>query len=431
MTSVADKAAIVAVGGREVLDSRGWPTVEAEIRLACGIVARSSAPAGASVGAAEAKELRDGEKRMSGRGVRRAVAALNGDINAALRGMDSRRQADIDAALVAADNSEDKSRLGANAILAASLAAAIAGARAEDVWLHRHLGGGTTMPIPLMNIINGGAHAANNLDIQEFMIVPAGFDDFPSALFAGAEIFHALKDSLRRRGHATAVGDEGGFAPDLRGTREALDLLMESIAAAGFEPGRQVMLALDCAASEFCNGGVYELPGENFRGDSAALTEWLAALRDNYPIASIEDGCDENDWEGWRRLTERLGGRTQLVGDDLFATNIARLQKGADSGAANALLAKPNQIGTVTETKEAAAAARRLNYRVILSHRSGDTERAELADLAVAWDAGQIKTGAPCRGERTAKYNRLLTIADELGTAATYPGAAGLNFLNE
>ena len=431
MTSVADKAAIVAVGGREVLDSRGWPTVEAEIRLAGGIVARSSAPAGASVGAAEAKELRDGEKRMGGRGVRRAVAALNGDINAALRGMDSRRQADIDAALVAADNSEDKSRLGANAVLAASLAAAIAGARAEDVWLHRHLGGGTTMPIPLMNIINGGAHAANNLDIQEFMIVPAGFDDFPSALFAGAEIFHALKDSLRRRGHATAVGDEGGFAPDLRGTREALDLLMESIVAAGFEPGRQVMLALDCAASEFCNSGVYELPGENFCGDSAALTEWLAALRDDYPIASIEDGCDENDWEGWRRLTERLGGRTQLVGDDLFATNIARLQKGADSGAANALLAKPNQIGTVTETKEAAAAARRLNYRVILSHRSGDTERAELADLAVAWDAGQIKTGAPCRGERTAKYNRLLTIADELGAAATYPGAAGLNFLNE
>ena len=424
----ADKAAIVAVGGREVLDSRGWPTVEAEIRLAGGIVARSSAPAGASVGAAEAKELRDGEKRMGGRGVRRAVAALNGDINATLRGMDSRRQADIDAALVAADNSEDKSRLGANAVLAASLAAAIAGARAEDVWLHRHLGGGTTMPIPLMNIINGGAHAANNLDIQEFMIVPSGFDDFSSALFAGAEIFHALKDSLRRRGHATAVGDEGGFAPDLRGTREALDLLMESIASAGFEPGRQVMLALDCAASEFCNSGVYELPGENFRGDSAALTEWLAALRDNYPIASIEDGCDENDWEGWRRLTERLGGRTQLVGDDLFATNIARLQKGADSGAANALLAKPNQIGTVTETKEAAAAARRLNYRVILSHRSGDTERAELADLAVAWDAGQIKTGAPCRGERTAKYNRLLTIADELGTAATYPGAAGLNF---
>ena len=413
------------------MDSRGWPTVEAEIRLAGGIVARSSAPAGASVGAAEAKELRDGEKRMDGRGVRRAVAALNGDINAALRGMDSRRQADIDAALVAADNSEDKSRLGANAILAASLAAAIAGARAEDVWLHRHLGGGTTMPIPLMNIINGGAHAANNLDIQEFMIVPAGFDDFPSALFAGAEIFHALKDSLRRRGHATAVGDEGGFAPDLRGTREALDLLMESIASAGFEPGRQVMLALDCAASEFCNSGVYELPGENFRGDSAALTEWLAALRDNYPIASIEDGCDENDWEGWRRLTERLGGRTQLVGDDLFATNIARLQKGADSGAANALLAKPNQIGTVTETKAAAAAARRLNYRVILSHRSGDTERAELADLAVAWDAGQIKTGAPCRGERTAKYNRLLAIADELGAAVTYPGAAGLNFLNE
>ena len=427
----ADKAAIVAVGGREVLDSRGWPTVEAEIRLAGGIVARSSAPAGASVGAAEAKELRDGEKRMGGRGVRRAVAALNGDINTALRGMDSRRQADIDAALIAADNSEDKSRLGANAILAASLAAAIAGARAEDVWLHQHLGGGTTMPIPLMNIINGGAHAANNLDIQEFMIVPAGFDDFPSALFAGAEIFHALKDSLRRRGHATAVGDEGGFAPDLRGTREALDLLMESIASAGFEPGRQVMLALDCAASEFCNNGVYELPGENFRGDSAALTEWLAALRDNYPIVSIEDGCDENDWEGWRRLTERLGGRTQLVGDDLFATNIARLQKGADSGAANALLAKPNQIGTVTETKEAAAAARRLNYRVILSHRSGDTERAELADLAVAWDAGQIKTGAPCRGERTAKYNRLLTIADELGAAATYPGVAGLNFLNE
>ena len=427
----ADKAAIVAVGGREVLDSRGWPTVEAEIRLAGGIVARSSTPAGASVGAAEAKELRDGEKRMGGRGVRRAVAALNGDINAALRGMDSRRQADIDAALVAADNSEDKSRLGANAILAASLAAAIAGARAEDVWLHQHLGGGTTMPIPLMNIINGGAHAANNLDIQEFMIVPAGFDDFPSALFAGAEIFHALKDSLRRRGHATAVGDEGGFAPDLRGTREALDLLMESIASAGFEPGRQVMLALDCAASEFCNNGVYELPGENFRGDSAALTEWLAVLRDNYPIASIEDGCDENDWEGWRWLTERLGRRTQLVGDDLFATNIARLQKGADSGAANALLAKPNQIGTVTETKEAAAAARRLNYRVILSHRSGDTERAELADLAVAWDAGQIKTGAPCRGERTAKYNRLLTIADELGAAATYPGATGLNFLNE
>lgn len=425
MPAVCD-AAITEVRGREIIDSRGNPTVEARVRLANGIVAYAAAPSGASTGAGEAVELRDGEARVMGRGSRIAAAHVGDEIAAALSGMDACQQESIDAALIAADGSTDKSRLGANAMLAVSLAVAKAGAAAANMPLHRHLGGGTKLPLPLMNILNGGRHAANTLDLQEFMIVPSGFDDFESALFAGVEIFHRLKKLLQTGGHATAVGDEGGFAPDLRGTEEALALLAEAILQAGYVPGKQVAIALDVAASELHAADIYTLPGEGFRGDAAAFVELLSVWRERYPIVSIEDGCAENDWDGWRLLSKQLGANTQLVGDDLFVTNCALLQKGVALGVANALLAKPNQIGTLSETRQAVRLAQESGYAAIVSHRSGETEYAELADLSVAWDAGQIKTGAPCRGERTAKYNRLLRIADELGEAAVYAGAAVL-----
>ncbi len=430
MPAVADSA-IVKVCGREILDSRGNPTVAAEVQLANGVIADAAAPSGASTGVAEAVELRDGETRLMGRGTRQAASHLNNEIAKALVGLDSQQQQNIDDALLAADGSKNKSRLGANALLAASLAAAKAGALSAGVPLYQHLGLGLngnskTLPTPMMNILNGGAHAANNLDVQEFMIVPADFADFPTALFAGVEIFHTLKSILHKRGYATAVGDEGGFAPDLRGTEEALDLLTEAIGVAGYEAGRQVFIALDVAASELYADGKYTLRGENFCGEAESFVEWLAAWRVRYPIISIEDGCAENDWHGWQLLTKHLGDSTQLVGDDLFATNCTLLQQGIDKKVANALLAKPNQIGTVSETEQAVRLAQKAGYGVVLSHRSGETEYADLADLAVAWDSGQIKTGAPCRGERTAKYNRLLKIADELGGEAIYKGVAAL-----
>ena len=426
--AVSDSA-VAAVRGREILDSRGNPTVEAEVILACGICAAAAAPSGASTGAGEAAELRDNEKRMLGRGTRRAAEHLNHKIAAALTGMDSRAQEDIDGALIAADGSEDKSRLGANAILAASVAAAKAAAMFSGEPLYRYLGAKSeksVMPAPFMNILNGGAHAANNLDVQEFMVAPLGFSNFESALFAGAEVFHALKDILKQKGLPTAVGDEGGFAPDLRGAEEAMDLLMDAVRRAGYAPGRDIFIALDCAASELFDGEIYNMPGEKFSGDAAAFVDKLATWRAAYPIISIEDGCAENDWDGWRILTKRLGATTQIVGDDLFATNCALLRRGINERAANAILIKPNQIGTLTETFRAVQLARDSGYAVMLSHRSGETEYADLADLAVAWDAGQIKTGAPCRGERTAKYNRLLRISEELGGAAEYRGAGAL-----
>ncbi|MBE8159077.1 MAG: phosphopyruvate hydratase, partial [Betaproteobacteria bacterium] len=314
------------------------------------------------------------------------------------------------------------------ALLAASVAAAKAAAAFCGKPLYRHLSedGGRVLPAPFMNILNGGAHAENNLDVQEFMVAPLGFTDFESALFAGAEVFHALKDVLRQKGKSVAVGDEGGFAPDLRGAEEALDLLMDAVRRAGFAPGKEIFLALDCAAGELFDGKVYSMPGEKFCGDAAAFVEKLAQWRAAYPIISIEDGCADNDWEGWKLLTEKLGATTQLVGDDLFATNCALLRRGIKEQAANAVLIKPNQIGTLTETRNAVELARDSGYAVMLSHRSGETEYADLADLAVAWNAGQIKAGAPCRGERTAKYNRLLRIAEELGGNAKYSGGGAL-----
>lgn len=415
--------AIAKVRGREVLDSRGEPTVEAEVILGCGISGVAAAPSGASVGSGEAVELRDGGDRLRGRGTRRAAENLSSEISRALVGVDARNVKVIDNALLEVDGG-DKSRLGANAVLAASVASALAAAKFCQQPLYAFLGSGTTLPVPMMNIINGGAHAKNNLDVQEFMIVPAGFSDFESALFAGVEVFHKLKEMLAKRNLATSVGDEGGFAPDLRGAEEALDLLTEAIGRAGLEPGRQVSIALDCAASELFADGEYQLPGEKFSGDCGQWVDKLVDWRARYPIVSIEDGCAEDDFAGWRMLSDRLGGETQLVGDDLFVTDCARLQKGIEAKVANALLAKPNQIGTLSETLQAVRMAQSANYNVIMSHRSGETEHAELADLAVAWDAGQIKTGAPCRGERTAKYNRLLRICEELGSDAKFAGAA-------
>ena len=420
----AGDSAITAVYGREILDSRALPTVEAQVFLAGGISACAATPSGASTGKREAVELRDNEKRAMGQGARHACAHLNNEISLALNGINACEQTAVDDALLTADGSCDKARLGANAILAASLAAARAAAQYRGLPLYRHLGEGKTLPTPMMNILNGGAHAANNVDIQEFMIMPLGFDDFRSALFAGVEIFHKLKNMLSARGAVTAVGDEGGFAPNLRGAHEALDLLVEAIIQAGYQPGRQVAIALDVAANELFDKTIYTLASDDFSGDSAAFVERLVCWCDEYPIVSIEDGCAEDDGAGWTLLSEQLGDRLQLVGDDLFVTNPELLARGIHNNIANALLAKPNQIGTISETYEAVQMAQKAQYGVILSHRSGETEYADLADLAVAWDAGQIKTGAPCRGERTAKYNRLLRIADELGGDAIFAGVA-------
>ncbi|HYG64378.1 MAG TPA: phosphopyruvate hydratase [Thermoanaerobaculia bacterium] len=423
---------IEEIVAREILDSRGNPTLEVDCILDGGVGGRAAVPSGASTGEREALELRDGGKRYRGKGVSKAVGHVMDEIGPTMRGLDARDQARIDRALIELDGTPDKSRLGANALLGVSLAVAKAAAEASGLPPYAYLGGpaATVLPVPLLNVLNGGAHADNSVDIQEFMIVPMGFETFPEALQAGVEIYHTLKDVLKGRKLVTAVGDEGGFAPDLKSNREALDLLMQAIEKAGYTPGRQVGLALDVAASELvegkgCKNVKYALAGEGKKGlassDLIALyREWL----DAYPLVSIEDGLAENDHAGWKELTRELGSRVQLVGDDLFVTNPEILAKGIAEGMANALLVKVNQIGTLTETLEAVDMAKRNAYANILSHRSGETEDTTIADLAVATRAGQIKTGAPCRSDRVAKYNRLLRIAEELDVVATYPGAA-------
>ena len=422
--------AIVQVTAREIVDSRGNPTVEADVHLETGAMGRAAVPSGASTGEHEAVELRDGDPaRYGGRGVRRAVAHVNGEIAQAVRGRDASDQRGLDAALIALDGTPNKGRLGANAILAVSMAAARAAAASAGTPLFRHLGAGDPhlLPVPMLNILNGGAHANNTVDIQEFMILPLGAQSFSEGLRVGVEVFHALRDRLSAAGYTTAVGDEGGVAPDLSSNREALDLIMAAIADAGYEPGSEVALSLDCAASEFyeAEAGVYRLESAGEAGalDAEALVslyeDWLEA----YPIVSIEDGLEEDDWEGWATLTSRLGDRVQLVGDDLFVTNVDRLARGIEGGIGNAILIKLNQIGTVSETLDAIRMAAKANFGVVISHRSGETADTFIADLAVATHAGQIKTGSACRSERVAKYNQLLRIEERLGSRAAYPGS--------
>ncbi len=418
---------IVDIRAREILDSRGHPTVEADVLLEGGARGRAAVPSGASTGEHEALELRDGDpERYGGRGVRRAVAQVEGEIRDALLGVDARDQVGVDRLLVELDGTPNKGRLGANAILAVSLAACRAAAEAADRPLYRHLRdeGDGLLPVPLINILNGGAHADNNVEIQEFMIVPLGLPSFSEALRAGAEVFHALRERLAAEGLSTGVGDEGGVAPDLASNERALELALASIESAGYVPGEQVALALDCAASELVDGaGDYRLEGERREPLSAEdLVELYRAWLDRYPIVSIEDGLAEDDWEGWRLLTERLGARVQLVGDDLFVTSAERLRRGVEGAVANAILVKPNQIGTLTETREAIALAERSGYARVISHRSGETEDTFIADLAVATEAGQIKTGSVSRSERVAKYNRLLRIEEELEGRARFAG---------
>jgi len=411
------------IRGREILDSRGNPTVEADVTLADGTMARAAVPSGASTGTREAVELRDGDKsRYLGKGVTRAVANVNGAIRDALLGMDFEDQRALDARMIELDGTENKGRLGANALLAVSLAAARAEAQAAGTPLFRHLGDGKTMPVPMMNIINGGAHADNSVDIQEFMILPVGAPTFAEALRHGAEIFHALKAVLRGKGLNTAVGDEGGFAPDLPSNRAALDTIMEAIGKAGFAAGDDILLGLDVASSEFFEDGRYNLASEGRTFDAAGFSEFLTELADSYPIISIEDGMDESDWEGWRVLTDALGERVQLVGDDLFVTNTAILARGIDEKIANAILIKPNQIGTLTETLDAITMAVEADYAAVISHRSGETSDSTIADIAVGTRATQIKTGSLSRSDRIAKYNQLLRIEEELGGSAKYAG---------
>lgn len=418
---------ITGIRALEVIDSRGQPTLEAEVALSDGSVGRAMVPSGASTGALEACELRDGDvKRYAGKGVKNAVKHVNETISKALMGMPCEDQRVIDETMIALDGTPNKSHLGANALLAVSLANAHAHAKAKNQWLYESLMASTqrapTLPTPMMNILNGGAHADNRVDIQEFMIMPVGLNTFESALQAGAEIFHALKSILKERGLSTAVGDEGGFAPDLSSNEAALELLVTAIAQAGYEPGREVALALDVAASEFFHEGQYVLAAEGRAFDREAFVDYLADLVQRYPIISIEDGMDENDWIGWAALTERLGGKTQLVGDDLFVTNTRLLKRGIEEQVANAILIKFNQIGTLTETLDAIAMAQAAGFGTIISHRSGETEDVTIADLAVATAAGQIKTGSLCRSDRVAKYNQLLRISRHLGEQAVYAG---------
>ncbi|WP_375399833.1 phosphopyruvate hydratase [uncultured Amnibacterium sp.] len=417
-------AAVDVVEAREILDSRGNPTVEVEVLLEDGVVARAAVPSGASTGAFEAYELRDGDpKRYGGKGVEQAVAAVIDELGPAVEGIDASDQRLIDAALIAADGSENKSNLGANAVLGVSLAVAKAAAMSAELPLFRYVGGPNAhvLPVPLMNVINGGSHADSNVDIQEFMILPIGAGSFRDALRWGAETYQVLKSLLKSKGLSTGLGDEGGFAPDLPSNRAALDLLVEAIGSAGFTPGTDIALALDVASTEFFHDGVYTFEGQS--KSAADLSAYYADLVSSYPLISIEDPLAEDDWEGWAHLTGELGGRLQIVGDDLFVTNPERLAKGIAAGAANSILVKVNQIGTLTETLDAVALAQRSGYTAILSHRSGETEDTTIADLAVATDAGQIKTGAPARSERVAKYNQLLRIEEELGDAAVYAGA--------
>jgi len=414
------------VHARQILDSRGNPTVEVELSVRSGAWGRAAVPSGASTGEFEATELRDGGEEWGGKGVSKAVANVNGEIANAVRGQDAASQAALDRLLISLDGTPNKSRLGANAILAVSLAAAHAAAAEEQLPLWRYLGGegAHILPVPMMNVLNGGAHADNRLDFQEFMIVPAGADTFAQALRMGDEVFQALKRTLHERGLSTAVGDEGGFAPDLGSNEEALGALVEGIRAAGYEPGEDVAIALDPAVSELYQNGIYVLEHEGDRRLTASeLTGYWEQLANGYPIVSIEDGMAEEDWEGWSGLTARLGTRLQLVGDDLFVTNTERLKRGIDAGVANSILIKVNQIGTLTETLAAIRMARENGYTAIISHRSGETEDVTIADLAVATGCGQIKTGAPSRSDRVAKYNQLLRIEEALGDDAEYPGA--------
>lgn len=418
---------IEKVLGRQIIDSRGNPTVEAEVRLSDGTVGRGAAPSGASTGEFEALELRDGDKsRYGGKGVTKAVENINTVIHDALTGMDASDIYAVDAAMIAADGTKDKSNLGANAILAVSIACARAAATALDLPLYRFLGGvnANRLPVPMMNILNGGAHAANTVDVQEFMIMPAGLPSFSEGLRACTEVFHALQALLKSRGLATAVGDEGGFAPDLSSDEEAIQVILEAIEQAGYTPGKDFVLAMDAAASEWKSGtkGEYKLPKCGKTYTSAELVAHWKDLTEKYPIYSLEDGLDEEDWEGWQLLTKELGGKVQLVGDDLFVTNTERLAKGIALGCGNSILIKLNQIGSVSETLEAIKMAHKAGYTAISSHRSGETEDTTIADLAVALNTCQIKTGAPSRSERVAKYNRLLRIEEQLGAAAVYPG---------
>jgi enolase len=418
------------IRAREIIDSRGNPTVEADVRLDSGAFGRAAVPSGASTGSREAVELRDGdETRYLGKGVRKAVANVNGEIRDALLGGDAGDQAGLDAALQEIDGTENKGRVGANATLAVSLATAQAFAADQGMPLFRSLaatgsGDGTVMPVPMMNIVNGGEHADNSVDIQEFMILPVGAPTFGEALRYGAEVFHALKSVLNGQGLSTAVGDEGGFAPDLPSNASALDTILTAVEKAGFAPGRDMYLGLDVASSEFYEGGRYTLASEGRTFDSAAFADYLGGLVEQYPIISIEDGMDEGDWDGWKALTDKLAGRIQLVGDDLFVTNTAILSQGIDNGVANSILIKPNQIGTLTETLAAIDMAVDAGYSAVVSHRSGETEDATIADIAVGTRATQIKTGSLCRSDRMAKYNQLLRIEEILGAEASYAGAA-------
>jgi enolase len=417
---------IERVHARQILDSRGNPTVEVEVGLGSGAHGRAAVPSGASTGEFEATELRDGGDRWGGKGVTRAVANVNGEIARDVAGMDGADQAALDQALIDLDGTPNKSRLGANAILGVSLATAHAQAAEEALPLWRYLGGDTArvLPVPMMNVLNGGAHAENKVDFQEFMIVPLGAPTFSECLRVGTEVFHALKRTLHERGLATAVGDEGGFAPDLASNEEALKMLLAGIEAAGYQPGEDVAIALDPAASEIYRDGEYVLEHEGRTLSPGALADYWADLAARYPIVSIEDGMDEEDWDGWRTLTERLGADVQLVGDDLFVTNTKRLRRGIEAGVANSILIKVNQIGTLSETLAAIAMAREAGYTAVMSHRSGETEDVSIADLAVATGCGQIKTGAPSRSDRVAKYNQLLRIEEQLGADAEFPGRA-------
>jgi enolase len=422
-------SAIVDIVAREILDSRGNPTVEVDVTLESGVVGRAAVPSGASTGAHEAVELRDGDKkRYGGKGVLKAVASVNGELFDALSGQDARDQLHIDRLMIDLDGTANKGRLGANAILGISLAVAKAAATDANLPLYRYVGGSqaATLPVPLMNIINGGAHADNPIDIQEFMIMPVGAPSFAEGLRMGAEVFHALKKKLHDAGHGTNVGDEGGFAPNLASADEALGFIMQAIELAGYKPGQDVVLALDAASTEFYKQGRYHLEGEGETLDSDGMVDYLANLCQRFPIVSIEDGMAEDDWDGWKALTESLGKRVQLVGDDLFVTNPKRLAQGIASGTANSILVKVNQIGSLSETMEAVAMAQRAAYTAVMSHRSGETEDSTIADLAVATNCGQIKTGSLSRSDRLAKYNQLLRIEQQLGGAARYAGQSVL-----
>jgi len=417
-------SAIVDIIGRQIFDSRGNPTVEVDVILEDGTLGRAAVPSGASTGAHEAVELRDGGDRYKGKGVTKAVDAVNGPIFDAIGGMDATAQAKIDAMMIELDGTPNKAKLGANAILGVSLAVAKAAATYSGMPLYRYVGGTNAhiLPVPMMNIINGGAHADNPIDIQEFMIMPVGAQSIADAVRMGSEVFHTLKSALHKAGHNTSVGDEGGFAPNLRSTSEALDFIMSAVSAAGYTPGDDVRLALDCAASEYYKDGKYELAGEGKTLTSEENASYLDNLVSNYPIISIEDGMHEDDWEGWKVLTELLGSKCQLVGDDLFVTNTARLRDGIKMGVANSILVKVNQIGSLTETLDAVETAHKAAYTAVMSHRSGETEDATIADLAVATNCGQIKTGSLARSDRLAKYNQLIRIEEELGPQASFAG---------